>query len=139
MRKLLALSVLLVGVVFASGCRSVTVAPSFAAPGAPVTATATYELVGDITGEAEGTVILGLITLGVESNYCSLPGGGGLLSRPCPIESNALYRAFEKVKDSADALVCPVFTIEENDYIVFKTKKVTVRAKAVKYKANPVK
>lgn len=128
----------LVAAAFVSGCTTTTIVPNYVGPGiAPQ-----YEFVGDATGSAEGTIILGLFTLGVPKEFCSGPvaSGGGLSllpASPCAVERNAFYKAFKMVP-TADALVYPVMTITETDYIVVKFKKVEVRAKAAMFKANPV-
>ena len=133
--KRLALAAVLAGLVVMAGCQSLTVVPNYV--GAPVQAQplTTYELVGDATGSASGTIILGLFTIGVDSQYTALPG---MAMIPCKIERNALYKAWKNV-ETADALMCPVFTIDETNYFVFKNKKVDVRVKALKVAAKPVK
>jgi hypothetical protein len=127
------LLVLAAAVMLAVGCQSTTIVPNYSAPPINLQPIAAPELVGDATGSSEGTIILGFITLGVPSKYGSLPGAGMLPA--CKIERNALYNALQKVP-TADALVCPVMTIDETNYFVFKKKKVDVRAKAVKYAAK---
>jgi hypothetical protein len=125
----LTLCLALFAVAVFAGCQSLTVAPNYTAPAIQLQPLAAPQLVGDATGQAQGTVILGLITLGVDSKYASVPGIGLL---PCKIEANAVYKAFMSVPN-CDALVCPVVTIDETNYFVFKKKSVSVRAKAVTY------
>ena len=134
-RRIIVCLALLAVLTLAVGCQSTTVVPQYQAPAVAVQPATTYELVGDTTGSAEGIIILGLFTLGVESKYAALPGAGPLPA--CKVERNALYNAFMKVS-TADSLVCPVMTIDETNYFVFKKKKVNVRAKAVKYAAKAI-
>jgi len=131
-------AVLAVALVLALGCQSTTVVPNYTAPPIALQPIAAPELVGDATGSADGIVILNIpwLTFGVESKYGSLPGAGPMPS--CKIERNAMYNAIQNVPD-ADALVCPVLTIDETQYFVFKKKAVDVKAKAVKYAAKPIK
>ena len=119
------------------GCQATTVSPNYTSPPVNLEPSTTYELVGDATGSAEGTVILGLFTIGVESKFASLPGPSLGPLPSCAVEKNAMYNAMQDVED-ADALVCPVVTIDETNYVVFKKKKVDIRAKAVKLSAEPI-
>jgi len=138
MSRFTVFAVLAVALVLALGCQSTTVVPNYTAPPIALQPIAAPELVGDATGAANGIVILNIpfLTFGVESKYGSMPGSGMMPS--CKIERNAMYNAIQDVPD-ADALVCPILTIDETQYFVFKKKSVEVKAKAVKYTAKPIK
>lgn len=84
-----------------------------------------------ITGTAQSTQIFGFIKLGPNKfadgvTYAGASGGGllSMLDSSESVKAAAAYNATSK--SNADVIVAPRYTIETNDYFVFKTTKATV-------------
>jgi hypothetical protein len=85
-----------------------------------------------ITGTAKSTQIFGFIKLGPTKfadgvAYAGGAGGNGLLSMLDSTEGVKAAAAYEATSSSnADVIVAPRYTIETQDYFVFKTTKATI-------------
>ena len=112
------------------GCAGTHVSLPGATPLGGMATSASYEVIGDATGTAEGTVVLGLFTFGDADRRGSI-GLGGLMVLPDPIEAAATYDAIASVP-GADAIIAPRVTNESTNYIVWREQRSTVRGKAIR-------
>ncbi|MCP4355120.1 MAG: hypothetical protein GY793_05715 [Proteobacteria bacterium] len=84
-----------------------------------------------VTATSEGTVILGVFKLMDDHKYAdgvqfSGQGPMNFLDTASAIKSAAAYKAMEK--SGADVLIAPIYITEVDNYFVYKTVKVTVKA-----------
>jgi hypothetical protein len=138
-RHFLLIGLVVFGLVLAS-CSTVTSQiPGQVLPLAP----ADYIVLGETSGAAQGTNILGLFWLGDqtfgEANIYGAPETtAGLFSRlfriggTAEVKSNALYNALTQMPD-ADTLVNQKYEIKVTNYFVFKQYEVSVKATGVQY------
>lgn len=139
MKKFLAI-LPLAAVTLAVGCKSTNMSKV----SSPVATVIEAPLVADITvgqdikGESSATVILGLFTIGADSKFAdnvnynvaqssgmTLPFLGDAIASN--VKAAAAYKACES--GNAEILVAPRYTLEVEDYFVFKTITATVNAK----------
>ncbi|MDR1046576.1 MAG: hypothetical protein LBL64_02270 [Treponema sp.] len=138
-RYFLLIGLVVFGLMLAS-CSTVTSqVPGQVLPLAP----ADYTVLGETSGAAQGTNILGLFWLGDqtfgEANIYGAPETtGGILSSlfkiggTAEVKSNALYNALTQMPD-ADTLVNQKYEIKVTNYFVFKQYDVSVKATGVQY------
>lgn len=112
-----------------AGCASTHVAVPGGTPLGGMATSASYDVVSDAEGNAEGTVILGFIYLGDDERGSI--GFGGPISLVDPVESAAVYDAIASVP-GADAVIAPRFVNESTNYILWRTQRSTVKAKAIR-------
>ncbi len=118
------------------GCQSTNVSQ----PSSPVSTKIEANLKADIAvgADIEGTsslnVLFGLIKFGGDSKFAdgvtyTMGGSSALLPFDTvgPVKAAAAYNACSA--NGADVLVAPRYTVEIEDYFVFKTIKVTVKGK----------
>lgn len=98
---------------------------------APLTTTATYDIVGDATGTAKGGWLFGFIPVVGEDKYGQM--GNTLVTSS--VEREAMYNAIESVP-TADALLAPRFSSTHSNYLVYRSKTVTVKGKAIRYNVS---
>jgi len=95
-----------------------------------------YEIIGEVQGSATVTTIFYFIRVGAKSQTGDITVVGNVT----PIfladiaKQNAIYNAIASVPD-ADALIFPKFETKTSSFpILYKTKTVKVRAKAIRLK-----
>ena len=133
LRRLMVLSALVACLSVFTGCMSsAKVAPGVVFPLGEMSTTATYDVLGDTQGESSGGILFGFIPLGCESKCGTIAFGATMPAfPPTPVKDAAVYNAIEAVA-GADALFAPRFNIEQTSYIVYKTKTVHVKGKAIR-------
>jgi hypothetical protein len=133
--KKLGLTALAAGSVLLSGCASMNQSQ----PSAPISGsvsvplTASVDVGKDITGTSSATIICGFLSVGGDSKFADgvvYSGGAsdGWFDTVAPIKSAAAYNAV--TAGNADILIAPRYTIDTQDYFVYKTVTVTVTGKA---------
>ncbi|MNJ52736.1 hypothetical protein D3C77_480870 [compost metagenome] len=86
---------------------------------------------GPISGESSVNILMGMFTLGGDSQYADGVtyggGNGGFALGLDPVSSAKSAAAFKAVKESgADLIVAPRYEVSVQDYVMFKTVKVKV-------------
>ncbi|MBM4033916.1 MAG: hypothetical protein FJ291_19360 [Planctomycetes bacterium] len=129
-----------VALVALAGCTThYSTAPGTGVPMAPLTTTATYDVLGDATGTATAGYLFYFIPLQAERKVGAI-GGVGLLQQlqggglPATVNA-ALYQAIE-AQPGADAILSPRWRMVSKNYIIYREDTATVKGKAVRYNPN---
>lgn len=97
--------------------------------------TANIQIGQKVTGNAKGTVILGLFKLAGDTKYADGVnyGMGGFVSPLDPTADFKAAAAYKAVKAGAgDVLFAPIYEVEEQNYFLWKNYDVNVKAYAGK-------
>jgi hypothetical protein len=129
-KAFLVLVVVILGIVFISCATTTKQIPGAYLP----LADADYTILGETSGEAQGTKILGFIWTG-DKTYGTT--GGFSLDPVSQVKGNALYKALVEMPE-ADALVNAKYDIVQTNFFFGTKYEVKVKATGIVYAEGPI-
>lgn len=140
MKRILLAAGLLLSAVSMQACQGMTNSAPGAMPLGAISTSATYDVLPTAMGEAEGTTILGIFTIGLDGNAGAVGGGasGSLFDWVIPdnaVRAEAVYNALEASGD-ADALLFPRYHDDYTWYVLWSEHKAKVWGKPIKVNAS---
>ncbi len=92
------------------------------------------EYIGDVSGTASQSFLLGIIPIGDRRNHVANIGGGGLIGNN-RLQNNALYDALMQREDADFVLPLSTSSVRDQMFLGHRTT-LTVRAKAFRIKSK---